>query len=190
MQVKQVDIKKLKFSEYNPRQATEKEFSDLKNSIQEFGMVDPVIVNSAPKRKGVIIGGHFRVRVCRSLKMKTIPVVYVSIPDLKREQALNLRLNRNLGKGDWDLLANNFDIDFLKGIGFTPFELGDMGFEDEIDKFKNLLGEKIAPDQDKYNWVWVQFKNKKDMDLAIKLLSNGKSRELDSIKFMKMLNKS
>jgi len=59
MQVKEVPINKLRFSEYNPRQANEKECNDLKASITEFGIVDPIIVNSAPKRNNIIIGGHF-----------------------------------------------------------------------------------------------------------------------------------
>lgn len=122
MQVKQVDIKKLKASEYNPRQANEKEYKDLENSIREFGVVDPIIVNSAPARRNIIIGGHFRVKVCRGMGITEVPVVYVNIPKIKKEQELNLRLNKNLGQWDWDLLAN-FDEELLKGIGFESQEL-------------------------------------------------------------------
>lgn len=132
MQVNQVEIGKLKASEYNPRQATEKECKDLKASITEFGMVDPIIVNSAPKRKNIIIGGHFRAKMCKELGLRKIPVVYVNIPQIKKEQELNLRLNKNLGQWDWDLLAN-FDEELLKNVGFESEDL-DQIFGLDIDE--------------------------------------------------------
>jgi len=50
----------LKPAEYNPRKAGEKEYFNLKTSIEEFGLVDPILVNSAENRKNIVIGGHFR----------------------------------------------------------------------------------------------------------------------------------
>lgn len=117
-----VPIGDLKPAEYNPRKADEKQHSNLKASIERFGLKDPIIVNSASNRKNVIIGGHFRVRVAQDLGIKDVPVVYVNIPDLEREKELNVRLNRNTGDFDFDLLAN-FDQDMLKDIGFDSKEL-------------------------------------------------------------------
>src|ERR1700685_3274899 len=54
-------------AEYNPRQMTEKQVSDLTASIKEFGLVDPILVNSNSERKNVIIGGHQRVKIARTL---------------------------------------------------------------------------------------------------------------------------
>lgn len=131
MEIKRVPIKDLKFSEYNPRKASKKQFEDLKESIKRFGIVDPIIVNSAKNRKNVIIGGHFRVRVAKDLGIKEVPVVYVNIPDIEKEKELNLRLNKNLGEFDYDLLAN-FDEDLLKDVGFESEELDEI-FGLEID---------------------------------------------------------
>jgi ParB-like chromosome segregation protein Spo0J len=66
VEIIEVDISELKPAEYNPRKASAKEFADLKKSIEKFGFVVPVLVNSAPARKNIIIGGHFRVKVARS----------------------------------------------------------------------------------------------------------------------------
>lgn len=117
-----VDIDSLKPSEYNPRTASEKEYQDLKASIERFGIKDPAIVNCAPERMNVIIGGHFRIRVAKDLGYEQFPVVYVNIPDLEREKELNLRLNRNTGSFDFELLAS-FDKDLLKNVGFDSTEL-------------------------------------------------------------------
>ena len=56
------------------------------------------------------------------MKMETIPVVYVDIPDIKKEQELNLRLNKNLGYWDYDMLAN-FEEELLMDVGFEREEL-------------------------------------------------------------------
>ncbi|MGB9615591.1 MAG: hypothetical protein ACPL3B_08820, partial [Fervidobacterium sp.] len=77
---------------------------------------------SAENRKNVIIGGHFRVRVAKDLGWQKVPVVYVKISDIKKEQELNLRLNKNTGEWDWDLLAN-FDEEMLLDVGFTELEV-------------------------------------------------------------------
>ena len=122
MRLTEVDIDELKFSEYNPRKATKKQYEELKTSLERFGMVDPIIVNSAENRKNVIIGGHFRVRVAKDLGWQKVPVVYVKISDIKKEQELNLRLNKNTGEWDWDLLAN-FDEEMLLDVGFTELEV-------------------------------------------------------------------
>jgi hypothetical protein len=122
IRVEYVDIDKLRPLEYNPRKASKKEYEDLRCSIERFGLVDPIIVNSAENRKNIVIGGHFRLKVARDLGFKQVPVVYVNIPDIKKEQELNLRLNRNTGEWDFDLLAN-FDENLLKDVGFEDREL-------------------------------------------------------------------
>lgn len=150
MEVKEIPIDDLKFSEYNPRQATKEQFDDLRRSIQTFGIVDPIVVNSAPNRQNIIIGGHFRVNVCKLMGIKTIPVVYVNIPELERERELNLRLNKNLGQWDWDLLAN-FDGDLLKDVGFESQELNKI-FELELkDKDADDVPETAEKTDIKYN---------------------------------------
>ena len=124
MQIEQVNPKGLKPAEYNPRQMTEKQAKDLTQSIKEFGLVDPIIVNNFKGRENVVIGGHQRLKIALQEDFKTVPVVYVSLP-IEKERELNLRLNKNNGEWDWDLLAN-FDEDMLKDVGFESEELDKM----------------------------------------------------------------
>jgi DNA modification methylase len=134
IQTVEVAINSLVPADYNPRKHDEAATEQLKQSIRRFGMVDPVIVNSSPSRKNKIIGGHFRWQVAKELGFKTIPVVYVEIPDLDREKELNLRLNKNTGEFDWDLLAK-FDESFLADIGFSSGELDGIFDIDVPEKF-------------------------------------------------------
>lgn len=108
-------------AEYNPRRATKKQFDDLKASIEKFGFVEPIIVNTYKDREGVIVGGHFRVKVAKAIGLETIPAIMISVP-LEREMELNLRLNKNTGEFDRDMLAN-LDREILYDVGFHPLEL-------------------------------------------------------------------
>lgn len=122
IQTVEVPIEELIPADYNPRKHDETAVAQLKQSILRFGLVDPVVANSAPSRKQVIIGGHFRWEIAKELGYKTVPVVYIDIPDLEKEKELNLRLNKNTGEFDWDLLAK-FDESLLADIGFSSEEL-------------------------------------------------------------------
>lgn len=138
IQTFEVPIDELIPADYNPRKHDKGASEQLKQSIRKFGLVDPLMVNSAPNRKNVIIGGHFRWEIAKELGYKTIPVIYVPISDIKREQELNLRLNRNTGEWDWKMLADLFDEDFLSGLGFTSEEFDKYFPSEDIPEQFNL----------------------------------------------------
>lgn len=117
-----VPIGELRPSEYNPRIWNESQIENLKESIRRFGLVDPLLCNGSPERKNVVIGGHFRLKIAKNTGIKEVPVVYLNIPDIEKEKELNIRLNKNLGEFDFDLLKN-FNEMFLTDIGFSSEEL-------------------------------------------------------------------
>lgn len=120
--IQYVLINGLKEATYNPRKWSDEAISQLTESIKRFGLIDPFVVNAAPERKNIVIGGHFRLKIAKELGYKTVPVVYVNIPDIEKEKELNLRLNRNLGEFNWDLLTK-FGEELLKDVGFSSEEL-------------------------------------------------------------------
>ena len=125
MKIKDVELSKLKPAEYNPRQITKKQVKDLKESIEKFGIVDPLIINS----DNTIIGGHQRFAILNEASKRVDweypPKVPCVILDLSKEQEreLNIRLNKSGGDWDFDLLSN-FEIEELKDWGFKEIELG------------------------------------------------------------------
>lgn len=130
LEIRYVPIEQLQPALYNPRRWDKTAADQLKESIKRFGVVDPVIANSAPARKNIIIGGHFRWVVAKEMDLKEMPVVYLNIPDLEREKELNLRLNRNTGEWNWDILSE-FDETLLASVGFTSEEIDEAFGEDE-----------------------------------------------------------
>ena len=124
LNIKQCKIADLIFAEYNPRQLTADEHRGLKDSLTRFGFVDPVIVNTHPDRKNIVIGGHQRIRIWQEMGNDTAPCVELHLPPA-RERELNIRLNRNVGSWDWDALGNHFDKDELLEWGFKDWEFGE-----------------------------------------------------------------
>lgn len=122
IKVVQVKVSELKPATYNPRKWSEEAIAGLTASIKQFGLVDPILVNGSSNRQNIVIGGHFRLKVAKDLGYKTVPVVYADIPDTAKEKELNLRLNKNLGEWDYELLAE-FDESLLTDVGFDSEEL-------------------------------------------------------------------
>ena len=133
MKIEKVKISELNPAEYNPRRMTNKQYEDLKNSLEKFGLVDPIIINS----DNTVVGGHQRLRIMRELGAEYVPTVRVNLSK-QDEMELNIRLNKNSGEFDLDVLANNFEVDELKDWGFKDIELGF-----NIDKLPNDLSDKL-----------------------------------------------
>ncbi len=116
-------IDSLIHAEYNPRKSSPDEREDVKDSIINFDVPVPLIVNCAPTRKNVIVGGNLRHDIMKELGYKEVPVVFVNIPDIEKEKELNLRLNKNTGSWDWDLLGKLFEETMLQSVGFSSEEI-------------------------------------------------------------------
>ena len=108
----------------NPRQITEKQAKDLKKSLDKFGLADPLVINT----DNTIIGGHQRKKILETL-MGVAPdfEVDVRVPDreltIDESRELNVRLNKNVAGWDFDVLANNFELEDLKEWGFEDSDL-------------------------------------------------------------------
>ena len=163
-------ISELSEADYNPRQLTEKQHEGLKDSLEKFGFVDPIIVNINPKRKNVVIGGHQRLNVAKELAMYEVPCVELNLSKTK-ERELNVRLNKNSGGWDWDKLANQFDLDDLLNWGFqekeilwvdNQFDLSDDNYVPESsEQYGNaIIQYNIIFDNEKQQSNWYDFLNK------------------------------
>lgn len=147
MNINIVNIDTLVPAEYNPRVELKPgmpEYEKLKNSIQEFGYVEPVIVND---RTGKIVGGHQRINVLKDLGYKEIEVVHVDL-DEAHEKALNIALNKISGSWDAEKLE-----DLLRDINLeTDLDIKFTGFdESELDTLFNGSDNKNKYDKKNYN---------------------------------------
>jgi len=124
-QIEKRKLADLKPHSKNPRQFTDKGMKDLENSINSIGFMQPININ----QDGVILSGH-----ATTLKLKEMgeTEVDVYVPDRlltpKQEEEVLVRANANTaGKWDWDLLANNFELEEINEWGL---EVPDMEVEE------------------------------------------------------------
>lgn len=112
----------MKENSRNPRKLTEKGLKDLEQSIKKFGIAEPPVLN----KDLTLIGGHGRKKIFERLNITEVDC-YVSEKQLNKKQVdeLGIRLNKNIaGIFDYDILANDFEIDELLDWGFEEFDLG------------------------------------------------------------------
>jgi len=193
MEIKTVKTIELKPAKYNPRKDLKQgdpEYEQLKRSIQEFGYVEPIVIN----KDRTVIGGHQRLKVLMDLGESSVQVVVVDL-DKTAEKALNVALNKI--KGDWDmeqlaivleeLKEEDFDIS-LTGFDATEPDLGSiedpsehwngmpefdqqeqMGVKsvivhfntwEDVNEFSSLVGTKV---NEKTKYIW--FPRQQNADL-------------------------
>lgn len=144
MEFKKLKINALIPASYNPRKKLkpgDSEYEKIKNSITEFGYVDPIIVNSDM----TIIGGHQRWSVLKALGYDEVDCVVIEI-DKTKEKALNIALNKVTGEWNKELLA-----DLIKDLQSLDYDVSMTGFEPpEIDELFNDVHSKDVKD-DKFD---------------------------------------
>lgn len=145
MNVEKRLVTDLVHADYNPRKKLtpkDAEYKKIKRSLEEFGYVDPIIINS----DNTIIGGHQRATVLQDLGYTEIDVVVVDM-DKPKEKALNVALNKISGEWDFEkleVLLEEIQMDMDATI---------TGFEDE--DIQRMLAElhsgNEAAEEDDYN---------------------------------------
>ena len=147
-----IKITEIEPADYNPRIMSEIERTKLRNSMETFGIVDPIIVNLKNNR---IIGGHQRYEVLLEKAMEdnefvkelnliklgqigwAFPDDDLEVKDDNYEKALNLALNNIEGEFDLPklepLLTELDDIGFdLELTGFSSLDLTELNLESSL----------------------------------------------------------
>lgn len=105
METKVMRLSEIKPAEYNPRvKLSEKDFEykALRESITQFGLVVPLIVN---ERTGNLVGGHQRLSVLLEQGVEETEVVVIDV-DEAREKAICVAMNKISGQWDYGKLAD------------------------------------------------------------------------------------
>lgn len=159
MKIEKIKLADLQEAEYNPRWISSDDMDKLKNSIETFGVVEPILINL--KENNRIIGGHQRynalidlyyddnefnpdlnlIRLNDSLGW-VFPNNENELTDPNYEKALNLALNKISGEWDNDKLKI-----ILEELELTPVEIELTGF-DEIEIEELSLSEETVSDEE------------------------------------------
>lgn len=143
MKWQSLSVEELHPAAYNPRKklkAGDKEYEKIKNSILEFGYVEPIIVNYDM----TVIGGHQRLTVLKDLGYTEVQCVVVEIKDDNKVKALNIALNKITGAWDENLLAG-----LLVDLQAVHFNTDFTGFETpEIEQLLTRVHDKNSKEDD------------------------------------------
>ena len=135
-QIKKVSITEVKPNGTNPRIIKDAKFKQLVQSIQEFPeMLElrPIIVNSDM----VILGGNMRYKACMDAGIKEIPIMIADSLDEAKQKEFIVKDNVGFGEWDWDVLANEWNVEELAHWGLDlPLDFGtEIELEAEEDNF-------------------------------------------------------
>lgn len=176
MEIKKMKVKDLAFYPGNPRKMTAREYMRLKNSIKEFGVVQPLVVN----KKNQVIGGNQRLKVLRELGVEEVECVIVDLPP-EKEKALNLALNKISGGWDKELLKEfvaNMERDLIELSGFNFSEIEKMYYTEEKPEME--FSEELL---EEHNYIVLYFNNTMDWLTAMRVFNLKTVRLRDSEKY-------
>ena len=153
MITKTMPIGDIKNNPKNPRLIKDDKFKKLVASIKEFPeMLEAreIVVN----KDYIILGGNMRFKAAKEAGLKEVPV---KIVDWSEEQQTQFVIKDNVsgGEWDWDILANEWDVEELDTWGLDlPNSLSGLEAPDET----------TANDQDLKTIVVVAYENINDLD--------------------------
>lgn len=141
--LKKIKLTDLKEHPKNPRTMTKEQVAQLKISLERFGVAEKPVVNL----DNMIIGGHQRLKTLKKMKIKEIDcLVPDRMLDEKEVDELNIRLNKNSGSWDWEMLGNEWEVNDLIDWGFNLEELHlDATEEDAPPKDEKAKKSKACP---------------------------------------------
>jgi DNA modification methylase len=135
-QLKTFRTKDLKEYSKNPRKLSKHQYEHLKTSIEKFGLIDKPIVTE----DGILIGGHQRKKILEKTGVKEVECY---VPDRtlsdKEIEELNIRLNKNTGEWDFDILTTQWDHNDLLSWGFEKSELPEIVQPDIVEDGDDVL---------------------------------------------------
>ena len=188
-----VKISKVKPNENNPRLIKDIKFKKLVTSIKEFPemlKLRPIVVN----KDMVVLGGNMRLKACKEAGLKEVYILKAD--DLTEEQQKEFIVKDNVGFGewDWDILANEWDVDKLDEWGlevpsiedFTGVEEQEIEFSEYLDEAHNYV---VLLFDSEVDWLSAQthfnIKSVHSMRANGKPWSKGIGRVLNGAKYLR-----
>ena len=138
----------------------------------------PLIVFTDVDDKYVVLGGNMRLKACKELGLKEIPIIVADEWTEEQKNEFLIKDNVGFGEWDWDSLANEWDVEKLDDWGLDlPIDLEaiketkDIPDIGEIEFSEELLLE--------HNYIVLYFDNAMDWEVAQEVygLNKVKSKE-------------
>lgn len=142
LSIEYLNINELTPYENNAKIHTPEQIDEIKNSIKEFGMNDPIGVW---REENLIVEGHGRLIACKELGLKEVPVI--RLDDLTDEQrrAYTLAHNQLTMSTGFDLGKLKIELDEIT-LDMSEFGFDDMQLDDSTLDGENEIVEDEIPE--------------------------------------------
>lgn len=132
MNIQVVKITDIKSNPNNPRVIKDDKFHKLCKSIQDFPQMlelRPIVVNDDM----IVLGGNMRLKALIHLGLKEAPIIKASELSEEHQRQFIIKDNAGFGEWDWDMLANEWEMDELKewGLDLPDFAVTELEAEED-----------------------------------------------------------
>ena len=128
LKIEYVDINCIKPYKNNAKLHPKEQIEQIKKSIEQFGMDDPIGI-----WKDEIVEGHGRLIACKELGYQEVPIIRLDHLTDEERKAYTLAHNKLTMNSDFDLDILNNELDDILNIDMSVFGF-DLDFEDEEEK--------------------------------------------------------
>ena len=160
MKIELVKISEVKNNHSNPRTIKDYKFKKLVKSIKEFPemlQIRPIVVDE----NNIVLGGNMRLKACIEAGLKDVYIVRAINLTEEQKKEFVIKDNSSFGEWDWDILANEYDTNFLNDWGIDLPILDLEGFS------TSLNGQKITENTDTIFLINIKKENYADAEKTI-----------------------
>lgn len=192
MKTKKVKISEIKANPENPRVIRDDKFKQLVNSIKKFPKmleVRPIAVNADM----VVLGGNMRLKACQDAGMKEVTIVVLDNFNEQEQKEFIIKDNVAFGEWDYELLANEWDVEKLDDWGLNvpvfgtdePIDYSILEGADVSDQMTDMAGNvkkaiqiEFEPDHYEEAQELVKFWREQKMYIGYFLIQKLKEEQL------------
>jgi len=134
MAIKKVNIAEIKPNQENPRYITDAKFKKLVKSIKEF----PEMLQTRPlvvDENMVVLGGNMRLKALKSAGVFEVPIHQVKGWSKEQKDEFIIKDNLGYGEWDWDIIANDWDLEKITDWGLDLPDFPEPEVEAEEDDY-------------------------------------------------------
>lgn len=135
MHIQTAPTTEIRLNPNNPRVIKDEKFKKLVKSIQEFPQmleIRPIVVND----EMVVLGGNMRLKACIEAGLTEVPIIKASSLTPEQQNEFIIKDNVGFGEWEWDVLANEWDVDKLTEWGLDIPDFEPKVLEAEEDDFE------------------------------------------------------
>ena len=147
LKIQYIDIDSLTPYENNAKIHTPQKIDEIKKSIKEFGMNDPIGVWG---EENLIVEGHGRLIACKELGLKEVPVIRLDGLTDEQRRAYTLAHNQLTMSTGFDLEKLKLELDEIT-LDMSEFGFDDIELDNPLDEENGIVEDEVtdAPEQPK-----------------------------------------